>query len=776
MRPNGRARHAAGVLLLLLLLAGLALAGPASAAPSDETLDLTQLRLLLEGGPLDGHMKTAMSGYAVEQIPVTVHALVDDAWGCLVLFEATGPQIERIGGIAMGMSGSPVYVEYGDGPKLVGAVSYGDAFTLGGMGLATPIEYMMALQARFMTTPAALAGTYELDEPVETAEGPVEEVVVASSARDAERLSAAPGEAVMMPLGLIEIGGLRPQSDAYRTLAAAFEKTGLSVRPGSGPGVWDGPPAPDLEPGSPCVALYSTGSVWYGASGTVTYVDGDTALLFGHPLWWVGPTQAALHAGYVSGVWPSLYAPYKLTAPRDEKGTVVQDRYWGVAARLDQAPDMAPIMTHATYPDEGVEVTDHSSVSQWMLSQPWYVEAAPYITMYALTVANDVEYYAGSAETTTRVAVSDATGSYLVERSNVWDTGDDVAFEASSDVYWILWTLCNDPDGVLEPHIDSIELDASISAQRRSGRFAGVVLPKGLMTGDNPIVVQYYRHGSAALQQVEGTLTLPRGVSRVGSLYVTPAGWYEEGDDWDGTDVSPPRTLTELVDELNESTPNSDVVVTYEPWFSDDAVTVQTTLATPCIFRDELYAETARVRLSADRSIVPYGGDVRLSGSVEGVAGDVTFDILRLDAGATEETFVKTVTAVSSGGEAFFTTSVRGLTRNTRLIARLRPTGEYLASNGVVAVKVRAAVGLGAEVLPGSAKLTVRVKPAAATGRVLLERYRDGRWVLIRSAARAAGETVTFRVYRGTHVLRARFVDGDICANGTSRTITVKVK
>ena len=40
------------------------------------------------------------------------------------------------------MSGSPVYVDDGGVDKLIGALSYGSDFTIGGMFLATPVEYM----------------------------------------------------------------------------------------------------------------------------------------------------------------------------------------------------------------------------------------------------------------------------------------------------------------------------------------------------------------------------------------------------------------------------------------------------------------------------------------------------------------------------------------------------------------------------------------------------------------------------------------------------------
>jgi hypothetical protein len=580
----------------------------------------------------------------------------------------------------------------------------------------------------------------------------------------------------MAPLALVEIGGLRPQSRAYQALAARLERNGLTVRPAAAGGVWDGPPAPPLEAGSPCVAMFSRGTVWFGAAGTVTYVDGDTALLFGHPLWWVGPTGAALHAGYVSGVWPSLLAPYKLVAPRDEKGTVVQDRYWGVVARLDRSPDMVPVTTQAVYPAEAIEVTDQSSVAQWLLTQPYYFQAAPYVTMYALTAANDIEYYSGSAETTTRVVVSDDTGTYVLERDNLWDTGDDVAMEATTDVYSMLAPLADDADGVLHPHIESIELDATVSPQRRSARIAGIVLPKGLAVGDNPVVVQYYAYGTAQLQAVEGTLTLPRGVARSGTLLVSPSSWgmWDDYDDYE-PDTSPPQTLAELVDEVNASPANSDLTVVFEPdYFSVTPVAIEARLATPCVFGNEFWGETARVRVEADRTTVPFGGGVLVSGAVAAVDGEIKLDVLRLDAGRTEETYVKTITTWGDGGSARFATKVGDLRRNTRIIVRTRPTSQYLTANGVVSVKVRAAVSLRAERLATGARLTVKVRPVAASGTVLLERLEGGRWVVIRTAPRVPDQTVTFRVGTGTHVLRARFVNGDICANGVSPVLTVR--
>lgn len=769
--------------LLAVFLVLLALSPAAFAGPPDPTLSLDELRTRLESGtPVVGHMKTTMKGYAVEEIPLTVEGLVEDAWGTLILFEATGEAIERIGGIALGMSGSPVYVDDDGVFKLVGAVSYGDSFTLGGMGMATPIEYMSAIQDTHVSIGKPKVGTYRLAQPLATENGRVSSVVIARNAKAAARVDAAVGQTVMAPLALMEIGGLRPQSRAFKKLAAQLERSGLNVRAANGSGAWTGDPAPPLVAGSPCVAMYSTGSVWFGGAGTVTYVDGDTALMFGHPAWWVGPTEASLNAGYVSGVWPSALAPYKMIAPRDAKGAVTQDRYWGLLGRIGQQPDMFPVRTHAVYPEEGREASDSSSASQWFVTQPWYYDIPSYLTMSALTAANDVEYYAGSAETTTTVHVSDETGSYTIERDNLWDTGDDVAWEAAWDVDTIMAALTSNPDGVLHPRVESVDLEASISPTRRSARFADVVLPSGLRTGDNPIIVKCYPYGSSAVEEISGTLTLPKGMSTSGWISIVPGSWGSWYDDFDyeyegPADLDPPKTLAEVVDELNSSVANNDLLVAFEPRGARGPSDVaEARISTPYVFRGEFFRSTARVTVRASRSTVPFEGSVSLAGFVLGVQDNVKLDIFRRDAGKTGETYVKTVTAFADGGQAFFRTTVGGLKRTTSIVARTHATSAYLPGSDSARVKVRARVALHVTKSATRARVSARVRPSAAVGKIRLERRVGGRWVVRNTKKRAAEKSVVFSLGRGTHKVRFRFFNGDICASGLSKTITVRVR
>ena len=172
--------------------------GRAAAAPLEPTLDLQQLQALLDAsgtGTVNGYFLTVDKGSHIARIPMTVDAIEDNAGpdGALILFQAdmTDPVMAIIGNIAGGMSGSPLYVQDGGVDKLIGALSYGDAFTLAGYGMATPIEYMSAIEARYPTatatrnaqTTSAAPRTYAttLQQPVAAGGGAVNRIVVAPS-------------------------------------------------------------------------------------------------------------------------------------------------------------------------------------------------------------------------------------------------------------------------------------------------------------------------------------------------------------------------------------------------------------------------------------------------------------------------------------------------------------------------------------------------------------------------------------------------------------------
>ena len=96
--------------------------------PADPILQLSQV----EAGIL-GEARTVVRGNEIIRFPVTVIAVDRErspqALGSLgpeILMRASGPVMEQTGGLAAGMSGSPVYVTGADGlERVIGAISFG---------------------------------------------------------------------------------------------------------------------------------------------------------------------------------------------------------------------------------------------------------------------------------------------------------------------------------------------------------------------------------------------------------------------------------------------------------------------------------------------------------------------------------------------------------------------------------------------------------------------------------------------------------------------------
>ena len=84
---------------------------------------------------MTGYAKTVVHGTTIDTFPVEILGVMKNSGpsGDLILAKFSGPLIEETGGIAQGMSGSPVYIN----GKLLGAVAYGWAFTNSRVGMIT---------------------------------------------------------------------------------------------------------------------------------------------------------------------------------------------------------------------------------------------------------------------------------------------------------------------------------------------------------------------------------------------------------------------------------------------------------------------------------------------------------------------------------------------------------------------------------------------------------------------------------------------------------------
>lgn len=297
------------VLVAAALLAPPASAQPAAGPPAFPLDDLTP--------GLVGYGLTEGPG-GVERFDVEVLAR-QDGFGLgfpLVLVRASGPLIDAAGGVAAGMSGSPILLPYGEREALLGAIGYTFADAPGGLALVTPIG---AMRAQGWAASASRVG--------------------GDAGGTAAALAAAGIVSVATPVLVAGLGARALAFMERELLSDALH--GVQLVPGGGSATAI---TGQLEPGSAVAVAWVRGDVEIAAVGTVTELTDDRLLAFGHPLLGTGPVDWPLVAAQVTALVPQRRVPFKLANTGDAVvGRIDQDRTAAIGGRLTERPDLLPI-------------------------------------------------------------------------------------------------------------------------------------------------------------------------------------------------------------------------------------------------------------------------------------------------------------------------------------------------------------------------------------------------------------------------------------------------
>lgn len=282
-----------------------------------------------------GIAKTVIEGDKIERFDVEVLGVVgNDASGHNILIKASGNVIDRSGGIAQGMSGSPVYIN----GRLAGAVAFGKAFNDPSYCFLTPIGRMLDL----------------LNEP---------------APRPSDFI---PKNTPLMAGGFTE--------DGVRYLDEKLEPFGLKAAGvgGSGPKTSEKP----LEPGSSVGVSLVRGDIQLGSLGTVTWVGDDGEILaFGHPFMKRGDSCYFMNKVWILASLPNLESAYKVGTIGDTIGTITQDRSAGIAGKVGQGPPLIPVYVSVTDGARGVNDSSRVEIIDDDVLLPAMLDAVTYNTV-----------------------------------------------------------------------------------------------------------------------------------------------------------------------------------------------------------------------------------------------------------------------------------------------------------------------------------------------------------------------------------------------------------
>ncbi len=303
----------------------LCLACVVTLAAQPEKAPLLALNDLQPG--MKGEVWTVFKGRTAEPFAVQVTGILRNALGpgkSMILCELTDPRVQSMGAVA-GMSGSPLYI---DG-RLAGVLAYQiQRFETVRYAGFTPINDMLELSTLpagkdFVPAPVALKG-------------------------DRQARSTELGSMQISPMALaFSLSGLAPNVAA--DFEPRFAALGLNVTAlgGNMPAANDATttPAlpPDLKPGDVVAVALAVGDVSLSGTGTVSYVDGNRILAFGHPMLALGATDLPMATAEIVAILPSQYNSVKIGNTGGIIGSFSQDRLSGIYGELGRKPAMVPV-------------------------------------------------------------------------------------------------------------------------------------------------------------------------------------------------------------------------------------------------------------------------------------------------------------------------------------------------------------------------------------------------------------------------------------------------
>jgi hypothetical protein len=277
----------------------------------------------------------------------------------IILVKSEDPKL-AVTGFWQGMSGSPLYIE----DKLTCAFSYGFRFNKVALGGCTPLEYMKkdgldsyrraATQAQAGGGPkivvpagATMSDWKRLTPTVDPqaamdALGPAHKSWLLSAPLPAavDKPVETDGQLMQASVPLSVSGFSAP---AFGALEKMFGDSNLVPERASGGGTGGEGGPTKFEMGGTIAVELVRGDMAAAAFGTVSYVDGEHVLAFGHPMFQTGESYMPVATAFSHTVVPSSQSAFLMATPLTEIGSLTQDRQAAIAADTNLRAPMIPM-------------------------------------------------------------------------------------------------------------------------------------------------------------------------------------------------------------------------------------------------------------------------------------------------------------------------------------------------------------------------------------------------------------------------------------------------
>ena len=269
----------------------------------------------------------------------------------------TDEAVTAMGGVAQGMSGSPV----GTAGRVFGALAYGDNWAKAPHRFrVTPIDAMEAMLDH---------NTFgEFLNPAPAAPGAIVNATYTP---------------VKTPVTISGIDSNRLQQLSSHLEGTRFNSVEFFSRIGGAPAAPPANASLNLSAGDMIGVFAATGDIVnIGGFGTVTQVYGDKFVAFGHALYRDGQVSMPVYRAVVDGIVPSTEIAYKsASAYGNPIGTITKDIRPGIVGELGKLPPMIPVTVSYQPVNSPEPIQKHHKVAY---GQEWAIPIVAASTLDAI--------------------------------------------------------------------------------------------------------------------------------------------------------------------------------------------------------------------------------------------------------------------------------------------------------------------------------------------------------------------------------------------------------
>lgn len=496
---------------------------------------------------MTGYGYTVFIGTKIEKFSFKVLATVDGTSEetKLILIRLSGKSLEKNGGLAAGMSGSPVYI----GRKLVGAVSYGFENADPFLALVTPIRNMLNLfnsgdKARATIMHPNLYNYYARVTSLGLKPVPV-----------------------TTPVFVTGMG-----NRGYELISRILAKNGLKAVfwPDLSNSKETNVSMSNIKPGSAISVQMLSGDYQVSAIGTVTYINNDDFLAFGHSFTNKGTVDYLAFQAYIFQTVKSPELSFKLGAPLKIIGRITQDRLAGISGRFGETPDLITVMVNVKDLERN---TAKLSSFQVISNEQMY----PDLIIAGVTDAIDKTIdRVGNGTATVAIRIETAERAEPIFRMNMFYS-KDIAVACLNDLENLLNILA--VNEFSKAIIKTVKIDIEVQNKQVSARIMELTSDRQTLKPGETFNVNAGIHTYRGdVFEVPFAVKLPDNV-QTGKLVLNISGGGKQylEDTGEGEQKkantkfdNQARSLSELITKYTTAPKNNELVLEYYPSYSDN--------------------------------------------------------------------------------------------------------------------------------------------------------------------------------------------------------------